>query len=130
MIVLDNKDVMNGSKVDDKMSITRLKKLKLSAIQKLIKDNPVFPLMGDIHITSSAVIRLAPHLDSTRWEPESEDEKRAAHAHYSVTQKLPTFQADFEAYVAELSLMKILVGACPRECRHHPSLSAAHARAT
>eukprot|EP00056_Hartaetosiga_gracilis_P000791 m.40491 g.40491 ORF g.40491 m.40491 type:complete len:1374 (+) comp10358_c0_seq1:113-4234(+) len=92
---------------DDKKSILRLKKLRLEHVLKTFKRYPVIPLFGDMHIDTSAIFRLAPHINNAKVEI-ADGEELSLTRKYEIAELMDTYTAEYEELSAELAHYKFM----------------------
>eukprot|EP01147_Barroeca_monosierra_P005755 gene5755-223_t len=90
---------------DNKNSILRVKKLKLERILKLFKRWPVIPLVGDMHIDTSAIFRLAPHINDAKVSLDDSDEINLSRK-YEIQYNMKNFQIQYQELMSELALFE------------------------
>eukprot|EP00055_Hartaetosiga_balthica_P012544 m.61242 g.61242 ORF g.61242 m.61242 type:complete len:1371 (+) comp7987_c0_seq1:100-4212(+) len=87
---------------DDKNSILRLKKLRLEHVLKTFKRYPIIPLFGDMHIDTSAIFRLAPHISNAKVEI-ADGEELSLTRKYEILEKMDQYTKEYEELSGELA---------------------------
>ncbi|EDQ89698.1 uncharacterized protein MONBRDRAFT_32353 [Monosiga brevicollis MX1] len=90
---------------DEKASFYRTKKGSIHRFDMALKDLPVVPLYGDMHVKLISFFETSPHFDRSRWSA-AYDANNLDHTEkqYNICDKLDGFEQERDSYLARLAL--------------------------
>ena len=75
-----------------------------------MKQLPVVPLFGDMHLSLMSYIKMSPNFDATKWTAGSEmSDAKANGEQYNILTMLDGFKADRDQFINDLTLMQARV---------------------
>ena len=90
LLILDNEG--------DERDITKKKKIKLDRLAKIIKNNPIVPLLGDSQIKLSNIFMKAPHIGNGKWDAVLTDDS-SLFKRYNIVTTLDQVSADYLDFI-------------------------------
>lgn len=75
-----------------------------------IKETPVVPLFGDMHMQLLSFIKTGPHYDKTRWPQANEAlSSEYVESYFDIVSKLPQFAVEKDELACQLALLSTKV---------------------